>query len=203
MSFEPTKDAESLFIASPIRWIDAGEDGDDGEMTALSVGTLDGKQRKERVAVLHALATRVATHSSNSRSQRTESTTLPSRPATSNGQPASQYGHVSNVQAVLQNGSAPMGQTTSRSHSVSNGHVIPQSQPTSLQPAPNTDLGAASLHDQPLPGSGPLQHPLVNGGPPKGKLQNINMPPPPTTMEQTKTDFFTPPSDPSEMKQLS
>lgn len=190
LSIESTKDAETLFLASPIRWIDEGESGEDGEMTALSVGTLDGKQHKERVAVLHALATRVATHSSNFQSQRTETTTLPTRPATANSQSAQQ------------GGAAFTGQAPSQNHIVPNGHVTPQSRPTSIQPAPATDLGTASLHDQPIPDSGPLQHPLTNGGPPERKPQNIDLPPPPTDIERTKTDFFTPPSDPSEIKQL-
>lgn len=214
LSIEPIRDAETFFLTSPIRWIDAGESGEDGEMTALSVGTLDGDRRKERVAVLHALATRVATHSSNFRSQRTETPTLPSRPATSNGQPAPQNAPVPNGQAAPQNGSvskgqaAPqsgaafLGQAPPQSHPIPNGHITPQSRPTSIQPAPNTDLSAASLHDQPVPGSGPLQHPLANGGPPISKPQNISMPPPPTDMERTKTDFYTPPSDPSELKYL-
>ena len=185
MSIGPSGDAENFLVASPIRWIDAGDSGEDGEMTALSVGFLNGKQRKERVAVLHGLATRVATQSSNFQSQRTETTTLPSRPATSNGQGAPQGGPVPNGQVV-------------GSHPVSNGHITPKSRPTSIQPAPATDLGAASSHDQPIPGSGPS----TDGGPPASKPETINMPPPPTDLERQKTDFFTPPSDPAEVKQL-
>ena len=198
LSMEPTKDAETLFVASPIRWVDGGENRDDGEMTALSVGTLDGKEHKERVAVLHALATRVATQSSNFRSQRTEATTLPSRPATSKGQPAPQSGPVPNGHATTQGGARAPSQT----QPISNGHVRRQSRPTSTQPAAATDTCTESLHDQAVPDSGPLQRPLTNGGPPKGKPQNINLPPPPIDMARTKTDFFTPPSYPSEMKQL-
>lgn len=202
LSIESTKDAETLFLASPIRWIDEAESGEDGEMTALSVGTLDKKQHKERVAVLHALATRVATHSSNFQSQRTETTTLPSRPATANSQSATKSGPVPNGHIAPQGGAAFMGQAPSQSHTVPNGHVNSGSRPSSIQPAPTTDLSTASLHDQPIPDTGPLQHPLTNGGPPERKPHNIGLPPPPTDIERTKTDFFTPPSDPSEMKQL-
>lgn len=170
-------------------------------MTALSVGTLNGKQRKERVAVLHALATRVATHSSNFQSQRTETTTPSSRQDTSNGQLAPQNGSVSG-QAALQGGAAFVGQAPFQSNPTTNGHINPQSRPTNIQPAPAVDLSAASLHDQPMPRSGPLQHPLTNGGPSGSKPQNISMPPPPIDLERQKTDFFTPPSDPSDLKQL-
>ena len=189
MTIETTIDAQTLLVASPIRWIHAGDDGEDGEMTALSVGTLDGKQRKEPVAVLHGLATRVATHSSISQSQRTETTTLPSRPAASKGQIA--------LQTDVPNGHAPP-----PSDPVPNGHITPESRPTSMPPAPATDLGTASLRDQPMPGSGVLQQPLANGGPPESKPQTIDMPPPPSDLERQKTDFFTPPSDPAELKQI-
>ena len=175
MSIESKGDAETFLVASPIRWVNEGEDG---EMTALSVGNLGGKQRKERVAVLHSLATRVATNSSNLQSQRTETTTIPIRSATSTSQAAAQ------------------GQP------ISNGTITPQSRPTSIQPAPATDLSKAPLHDQQTSSSGPLLQPLVNGGPPESKPQNVTMPPPPTDMERSKTDFFTPPSDPLEAKQL-
>ena len=167
MTIETKGNAETFLVASPVRWVNEGKDG---EMTAVSVGVLDGKQREERVAVLHSLATRVATNSSNLQSQGTETTTLPVRSATSNSQ------------------AAPQGPP------VSNGAIIP--------PAPATELSKAPLDDPSKPSSGPLQQPIANGGPPESKPQNLSMPPPPTDMDRTKTDFFTPPSDPSEAKQL-
>lgn len=61
LSVAPGTDAERLFLTAPVRWIDTG---DDDEMIALGVGSIDGKQRKETVATLHSLAVRVATSSS-------------------------------------------------------------------------------------------------------------------------------------------
>ena len=202
LSIESTENAETLFVASPIRWVNEDKSGLDGEMTALSVGTVDGKQRKERVAVLHSLATRVATHSSNFQSQRTEITTLPSRPATPNSQAAlqtSQSGSISNGHPAPPAATSFIGQLPPQSQPVSNGHATSQSH---IQPAPATNISAASLHDQPIPDSAPLRHPSTNGGPPESKPQNITMPPPPIDIERTKTDFFTPPSDPIEAKRL-
>lgn len=197
LSMEPTGDAETFFIASPMRWVDADESGKDDEMTALSVGTLDGEQRKERVAVLHTLSTRVA--------------------ADANGQAVPPSGPITNGEAAPPNGTAFEGQAPSESHPVSYGHISPQSQPTITHVAP-----ATSPDDQPKAGSGPLQHPLTNGGlanggltngastngastnssPPESKPQPTTMPPPvQNTTELTKTDFFTPPSDAVEVKQ--
>ena len=129
-------------------------------------------------------------------------TTLPSRPAALNGQPASRNELVSNIDAVLQNGTAVMSQASSRSHRVSNGHVTPQSQLTSTQPASATDLITASPRDTPIRGSGPLQYLFTNDDPPERKPHYIHLPPAPTVIERTKTDAFTPPSDPSEVKQV-
>lgn len=181
LSIESAGDAETFFIASPMRWVDA-ESGKDDEMTALSVGTLDGKQRNERIAVLHTLAPSVATDSK-------DQGVAPSRP-------------VSNVEAAPQNGTAFEGQAPSQSQPVSNGHITPESRPTGTQLAP-----AMSPHDQTKTGNGPVQHPLTNGGltnggPPESKPQNMTLPPAQNTMELTKMDFFTPPSDPVEVKQL-
>lgn len=204
LSIEPTADAETLFLTSPIRWIDAAESGEDGEMTALSVGALNGKQRKERVAVLHALATRVATHSSALQSQRTETTPLPSRPVTSNSlstpQSGIQSGTLSNGHTTPQSSAASMNQAaTKQNHAIPNGYATPsKAQPTSTQSAaPGTDISTASLQEQ--------QHPLANSNnpPPQSKPQITNMPPPPIDLERKKTDFFTPASDASELKQLS
>jgi len=47
--------AERLFLTAPVRWMD---ETDEGEMTALGVGSIDGHQRKEPVAILHSLAVR-------------------------------------------------------------------------------------------------------------------------------------------------
>lgn len=173
LSISAGSDTERLFLTAPVRWIDAG---DDDEMTALGVGSVDGKQRKETVATLHSLAVRVATSSSkHTQTQGNETVGAPaSRPPT----------HYN--------------QTNLPSRPASKGQATPTSRPASIQPAPNMNLSSASLHDQPVPAGGALQHPLQNGGPP----DKISMPPPSNQIERTKTDFFTPPSDPSEMKIL-
>ena len=200
MSIESTGDAPTFLVGSPIRFVNEGEDGD---MTALSVGVLDGKQRKEKVAVLHTAATPVATQSSNVQSQRTEAVTLPIRPAAAANQPASLDGIVADGHAATQGGAAFVSQAPSQGQPIiANGHVMSQSQPNSIQPAPATETAKAQPQDGPISSGAPLEQPLANGGPPESKPQNLSIPPPPTDMERTKTDFFTPPSDSAEAKQL-
>ncbi|KAL9018417.1 MAG: hypothetical protein Q9185_004260 [Variospora sp. 1 TL-2023] len=52
---------EELFLTGPTRWVD----GSEGDMVALSVGSIDGKPHKEAVATMHSWAVRTATGSSN------------------------------------------------------------------------------------------------------------------------------------------
>ncbi|KAL8958734.1 MAG: hypothetical protein Q9193_004265 [Seirophora villosa] len=52
---------EELFVTGPTRWVD----GSEGDMVALSVGSVDGKPHKEAVATMHSWAVRTATGSSN------------------------------------------------------------------------------------------------------------------------------------------
>ncbi|MCJ1426343.1 hypothetical protein MMC29_004246 [Sticta canariensis] len=51
LSSEST-DAERLFLTAPVRWID----GPDGDLVALGVGSVNGVQRREMVATMHAHA---------------------------------------------------------------------------------------------------------------------------------------------------
>ena len=183
LTIAPGSDTEKLFLTAPVRWIDAGEDG---EMTALGVGSLDGKQRKEPVAILHSLATRIATHSSNVQSQRMQDSLPNSRPATAHSQAVSQK------QPPIESLSAP--QNTAASSSIAASIQTPSDLDTAT-----TSLQNASLQSQPPPPSETLQHPLANGGPPEG----ISMPAPPAQIERTKTEYVTPPSDPSEIKTLA
>ena len=175
----PGYEIEKLFLTAPVRWIDAG---DDGEMTAIGVGSMDGKERKEPIATLHSVAVRVATNASrHAQSQRgidIESvppiyqTNLPVHP--------------------LPKEKAAIGDQSS-----SIQEPPPQtSPPTNIQPALNGNLSTTIPNDQPLLASGTLPTTLrQNGSPP----ENISMPPPPTTIERMKTEYMTPPSDPSEI----
>ncbi len=168
--------AERLFLTAPVRWMD---ETDEGEMTALGVGSVDGHQRKEPVATLHSLAVRIATNSSRNypRSQGTETVGAPlSRPSTHHNQ------------------------ATTPLHPFSNGQATPSSLSTtsSIQPASNMNLGTVPLHSQAIPPGGVSQHPIQNGYLPP----SINLPARPAQVERMETQYLTPHSDPSEIKRL-
>ena len=167
ITIPPGVDAERYFLTAPVRWIDAGEDG---EMTAVGVGSVDGKQREEHVATLHSLATRVATHSERLSRNPTQQ---------SLHTPLQTYSGVSSTTSL----SVPQSQIPATTKPVMSD--------TSLQP-PTTMLAHASINETPT-------HPVQNGGPP----EKIALPPRPTELERQKTEFVTPPSDPSELKTLA
>lgn len=194
LSIAGDPDAEKLFLTAPVRWMDENEDG---EMTALSVGSIDGKPRKEAVATLHSLAVRIATNSSRRHPQSPGLQTAGApldRPPTHFDETTKPLEPYTQDKTTLNNSSRPS--TTS----------------SSIRPVPNTDFKPAPLHDQPLPAAAPPQHhvPQQNGGLPQypipqqngGPPESINIPPRPAQIERMETQYVTPPSDPSEIKRL-
>lgn len=52
LSFPDLSDAQKMFLTAPVRWID----GPEGDLVALGVGSVNGVQRRETVATMHAHA---------------------------------------------------------------------------------------------------------------------------------------------------
>ena len=179
LSITPGPDADKFLLTSPVRWIDAGEDG---EMSAIGVGSIDGHPRKEHVATLHSLAVRVATNVSR-RTQSYYGTTTETAGAPANRPPT----HHNQVTAPTHPFNADMKSETLA--------------PPPSHPAPTTDLSNLSLQEKPVPQSTTtgLEHPIQNGAPPPEK---ISMPPPYNQMERQETQYMTPASDPSELEKL-
>lgn len=185
-------EGQNLFLAAPVRWIEAGEDG---EMTALGVGSIDGQQHKEPVATLHSVAVRVASHSKNFQSQRTQIVTPHSRPETPGSRAPSYRSRPVSLAPSTSKTTAPSPLTT----------MQPGTQPSmqaSTEPsalvAPFQNLSTGHQHEKPHHAAKITTSPIQNGGPP----EKINLPPPPVQIERTKTEYLTPPTDPSEIKLL-
>lgn len=147
LTIEPGSEAEKYFLTAPVRWVgeDAAEDiGDpEGEVTALGVGSLNGKERREHLATLHSRLVRVATASAAVTPMPTED-----RPPFS----------------------------------------------TFAVPAlPNGDLAAATAK----------LTVAQNGVPLQAHEKKITLPPPPTQMERTKTEYLTPASDPEDIPKIT
>ncbi|KAI4209131.1 MAG: hypothetical protein LQ351_007912 [Letrouitia transgressa] len=162
---------EELFLTGPTRWVD----GDDGEMTALSVGSVDGQEHKEEVAVLHSWVTRVATGAS----------AFPLSKANS---------YVGAIPQARPESRGKYGQEVP----VSASQTAAEVQPAVAQPSVSSESEAVLPNGSVFKGEPVLENgqPIYqNGTPPR-----IEMPPPP--VQRADTVYMTPASDPSELKQL-
>ena len=201
---------ESLFLTAPVKWVDDV----DGDMTAVGVGSVDGKERRETVATLHSFAKLALSRSNRPRYERTPTDSRPqSSLATSNSlAPLSTLQDVSGSQpkSTYQTSPSPLSMTaipvgpSAQLHQVSETKVpagdlssetmpIQETLPVPQSQAMNqVQLERANgvLPAQPTP-SAPAQ---INGVASK----NIAMPPP--KIERTVTEFLTPAEEPSQIQ---
>lgn len=208
--------SEEMFLTAPVRWMD----DENGEMMALGVGSIDGHERKERMAVLHQAAVRQLTRSS------THTGPIPQYKPTA--QTESQPIQPSIVSTVQRNGKEGNADSRPQSkhqqiHDASDKHQYdpqknqltpPMYKPGTPQEAHNF-INKPQTQAVPLEPSAPLSQRLdptfteshsdpaktLTSGVPNGKPTSIEMPmrngaPP---LDRTHTEYVTPPSDPSEI----
>ena len=211
--------SEEMFLTAPVRWMD----DENGEMMALGVGSVDGHERKERMATLHSLAlqtlTRSSTHQGPIPQYKPHNST-----ATTQSQPV-QQGIVNTVQhneRVGQSDSRPQSQhqqlnnvdiqdhqNPEKAHFESplNGFTTAQKVPEHSAQSQNEVLPpppSAPLSERLDPAySGPHSDPAktLTSNAPDGKPTSIQMPtrdgaPP---LDRSQTVYVTPPSDPSQI----
>lgn len=218
---------EELFLTGPTRWVD----NEEGEMIALSVGSVDGKPHKEAVATMHSWAVRTATGSHTFQSQRTQPDYSASQPVsqpTSAPQSRPQSIGQTMSQMPIQPPPAQQPQPTVQTQPVA--PIMPQQPPqiepsqqmpppfapppsaqtpfqtqTQTQSQPKTHAIIAPESEFILPNGSTVksepafldgQNERLNGGaaPPKG----IALPPP--QLQRTETQYMTPATEPSELK---
>ena len=183
LTMSPGEDIERFLLTAPVRWVPQGDL--DGEMAAIGVGSINGKQRQEHLATLHGLATRVATHKDRlSRANTQQSYAASISPSTSTGRPVSRP----NPQSKL-------------SHTINASTIQPSASTSNPSETPGIDV--ATTKEEPAP-AGTALPPVLNstvqnGAPP----EKITMPPPPVELGRQKTEYMTPPTDPAEAKALA
>ncbi|KAL8869088.1 MAG: hypothetical protein Q9174_004533 [Haloplaca sp. 1 TL-2023] len=201
---------EELLVTGPTRWID----NEEGEMTALSVGSIDGNPHKEAVAIMHSWAVMTATNSRTFSTQRVPTLSssyqpaskAPSRPQ-SKGEalPTTrlQPSPLQQAQAVPPSQSSiSMTNQSSLNQVQTNQDMQPRIEnPTSTEPQAESQSTAVPESESVLPnGSTVKSEPAqVNGQngealPPK----TITMPP--AQLQRAETQYMTPATEPSEMK---
>ncbi|KAL8975912.1 MAG: hypothetical protein Q9205_007983, partial [Flavoplaca limonia] len=207
---------EELFLTGPTRWVDS----DEGEMVALSVGSIDGNPHKEAVATMSSIAVRTATNSSMFQSQRSHpnfsATQLSSQPAsqpTSAPQSRPQSKGTAMAQTQMQ---APPSNTVQadfqqplQAPPMQPSQQIPSSVDSSRQQMPirmgppqaavapeseSTLQNGSIMKSQPASFDGPNDTPNGKVDPPK----SITVPPP--QLQRAETQYMTPATEPSELK---
>ncbi|KAL9599892.1 MAG: hypothetical protein Q9219_003525 [cf. Caloplaca sp. 3 TL-2023] len=197
---------EELFLTGPTRWVD----GSEGDMVALSVGSIDGKPHKEAVATMHSWAVRTATGSSNFQRmhqdyfQRMDSnTTVPTQAQI---QPsalrhAQQTTEAAPIAANLQQLPPPPPPQIPQTQQTSPPCVALTSMQAQHEPHPTMNPESEStlsngsiLKSQPASLDGQTEKLSLGDGPPK----SIVMPPP--QIQRMETQYMTPATEPSELK---
>ena len=205
--------AEDMFLTAPVRWMD----DENGEMMALGVGSVDGHERKERMAVLHQIAVRQLTRSS------THQGPIPQyKPTAQTESQPLQPSILSTVQRNEREGRADsrpqskqqqLDGTTEKDHSVAQQQqyapppynpeasqkVTEKPQPQDIPPEPlapltqRLDPTFTESHSDPAKN---LTSSVPNGKPTSIEIPIRNGAPP---LDRTETKYLTPPSDPSEI----
>ena len=207
--------AEDMFLTAPVRWMD----DENGEMMALGVGSVDGHERKERMAVLHQIAVRQLTRSS------THQGAIPQyKPTAETESQPTQPSIVKTVQRNEKEGrtdSRPQSKRQQLDGTSEKDHFVAQQQQQQYAPsAYNTEVllkplekpQAQDTPQQPLAPLGQRLDPsfteshsdpakTLTSSVPNGKPTSIEMPirngaPP---LDRSETKYLTPPSDPSEI----
>ena len=159
--------SEELFLTAPVRWMD----DENGEMMALGVGSVDGHERKERMATLHSLALETLTRSSTHQGQH-----APSHPDTAQTQ--SQASQPAILASMDRHSTPPSSRPESRHH-VQQAPSLPDVTPTYGRPSQSlvssaVDQNSTSSHYQPDSQHQSQQAPLV---PNTAETQTESQPP--------------------------
>ncbi|KAL8936947.1 MAG: hypothetical protein Q9211_003935 [Gyalolechia sp. 1 TL-2023] len=203
---------EELFLTGPTRWVD----GSEGDMVALSVGSIDGQPHKEAVATMHSWAVRTATGSSNF--QRMHADYF--QPMDSNNETSTKPQSRGDAQPQAPLQPPPPRQApraTEMQPSASSiqqppppGLLNQEPQPTTappavVQPPPQNTVipGSTStlpngsiLQSEPAGLDGQIE--VQKGG--AGALNSIVMPPP--GLQRMESQYMTPATEPSELKHI-
>ena len=208
-------ESEHLFLTAPVKWVDDV----DGDMTAVGVGSVDGKERRETVATLHSFAKLALSRSNRPRYERTPTNSRPqsSVAATSNLASSNKLAPLSTMQGVpvLQQNPAYQTAALPLSMTAIQGDPTPQVHQVSETKVPIQDLPSDTPHTleaQTIPQSqaiteahleqrngvlapeSTIAQTEINGAAPT----SITMPPP--KIQRTQTEFITPAEEPSQIQ---
>ena len=196
-------DLEQLFLTAPVKWIDDV----DGDMTAVGVGSIDGKERRETVATLHSFAKLALSRSNRPRIERAPTNTNPQSYLAGGASPSLP---VFQQESKQQDMVSPPGMTVTSAEPVPQLHQVTETRVPIEEPTSNF---RPPIEAQPLPQSqaitqGQLEdrNGVFTGNPVVPAQTGIDGPAPqmmampPPKFERTQTEFMTPAEEPSQMQ---
>lgn len=199
--------AAPMFFAAPVRWVD----GEDDDLVALGVGTIDGQPRREKLATLHSQVVQSAFPGLSRQNTRNiiepvVSTTVPPLPAAAN-RPAPSAAPVPITEPVPYTvpGSstvpAPADTVRPGSNAAQFPPVAGQGTAASFAPPPVSFTTVPAISQPPPVQAQPT--PFTNGSANAGP-GSISLPPQalPHQLQRLGTEYFTPAVDTSELKRL-
>ncbi|KAG8529898.1 uncharacterized protein KY384_005379 [Bacidia gigantensis] len=182
LTIPPGEEAERFLLTSPVRW---AAQGADGEMFAIGVGSINGKERQEPLATLHGLVARTTTHRERLSRMNTQASVAPS-----------------SLHSVTTTGTGKPVPHSQLSHLVPAPGSSHSNRPSSLRKsieAPPIEIAKTEA-----PVSSTTTSTNMNGTIPNGVLpEKLNMPPPPSDLSRQKTEYMTPAQEPEELKALA
>ena len=211
--------AAPMFFAAPVRWVD----GEDGDLLALGVGSIDGQPRREKLATLHSQVVQNAFPGLSRQNTRNiiepvASTVVPPLPTAVDGPaPSAAPAPIPEPVPYTVPGSSTIADQSTKS-SLSTGPapgdtIRPGSNTTQFPPGPRQGT-AASFAPPPVTSTNipaisqppPIQAQptsLTNGSANAGPGP-ISLPPQvlPNQLQRSGTEYFTPAVDTTELKRL-
>ncbi|KAL8966058.1 MAG: hypothetical protein Q9183_003537 [Haloplaca sp. 2 TL-2023] len=205
---------EELLLTGPTRWID----NEEGEMTALSVGSIDGNPHKEAIAIMHSWAVMTATNSRTFSTQRVptlSSSMQPGSKASSRPQsegealpstriqpsPLQQVQAVPSSQASIPTTSQPPSNQMQPHQNMRPSVDNPALTELRAESQPSTNATIAPESESVLPnGSTMKSEPVLPNGQNGEALPPKTIEMPPAQLQRAETQYMTPATEPSEMK---
>ena len=196
-------DLERMFLTAPVKWIDDV----DGDMTAVGVGSIDGKERREKVATLHAFAKLALSRSNRPRQER-----APNNVQTPQNQSTLALPDPLQGLSVFQQTAAQQDPTLHPSTTPTQAEPVTQLHQVSETKIPTDELASTHISTEApiVPQSQAITPDQLNGILPANSAatthiemngvvpQSITVPPP--KIERTLTEFVTPAEEPSQIQ---
>ena len=179
--------SESLFLTAPVRWVE----GEDGDLVAMGVGSMDGKERRVKAATLHSHKDR-SEHNHNKLRMNIPQTDGALTDAKMDITPVAPATDSTAGSSDASRNASTIPETDSMHEALKEANESPPtpSEPSTAEQPPISQMNSMHLN--------PPDHGAAMNG---SATSHIELSKP--DLERQTTVYMTPASDPSELKQLA